>query len=310
MWRDIITYIEVNDLQILKRNMPEIKKNLITLNKTRNKVAHGESISKSDFMTVKSICMDYKLLEYICWEKGGLEPKFRAIEDFNSNHIKQTEHMGIQFEKKPEINTIKEITEIENNLTLKQIFNIAQESYENNDYQISFRYFKKAAKKGHIEASWRLGLMYGKGIGVSSDFQSAAYWFKKGAAYNDSNSQYLLSLCFKNGQGVKKDILKGFKWANKAASNKIPNISAQYELANYYHQGIGTNKNVKLAAFWWEKAAERGHMLSQYNIGVCYQEGKGVPIDIDKAYKWFSSASTQGYKKAQEQIDYISEWLR
>ncbi|MFC1813787.1 tetratricopeptide repeat protein, partial [Thermodesulfobacteriota bacterium] len=57
----------------------------------------------------------------------------------------------------------------------------------------------------------------------------------------------------------------------------------------------GVDKDLKAAAQWYRKAAEKGHFRAQNNLGRMYLEGRGVKRDYQKAMAWFGKAS-KGYR--------------
>ena len=73
-----------------------------------------------------------------------------------------------------------------------------------------------------------------------------------------------------------------------------------------YNHGMGVEKNEKVGAEWYRKAAEMGYAKSQYNLGQCYLEGDGVPKDAKEAIKWFRMAAEQGYANAEYQMGYLT----
>ncbi|NBV99560.1 MAG: sel1 repeat family protein [Proteobacteria bacterium] len=49
-----------------------------------------------------------------------------------------------------------------------------------------------------------------------------------------------------------------------------------------------------MAKFWYEKAAEQGHLNAQFNLGLIYQEGEGFETpDYEKARYWYEKAAKQ-----------------
>ena len=76
--------------------------------------------------------------------------------------------------------------------------------------------------------------------------------------------------------------------------NSMQDPSAQYNMGYRYFSGIDVPVNYKLAAQWFQKAAQQGHVNAQYYLGKCYQEGKGVYKDEDEALKWYNLASMNG----------------
>lgn len=57
----------------------------------------------------------------------------------------------------------------------------AQRAYENKNYLKALKYFKKAAKKGFVEAYSNLASMHANGQGVSQDYFKSLGYYKKAA---------------------------------------------------------------------------------------------------------------------------------
>jgi TPR repeat protein len=67
---------------------------------------------------------------------------------------------------------------------------------------------------------------------------------------------------------------------------------AQYMLGLFYQQGTGVLGDLKLAAYWYEKAGEQGMDNAQLLLGTMYAQGQGIPRDAKQAYAWLNLAST------------------
>ena len=65
--------------------------------------------------------------------------------------------------------------------------------------------------------------------------------------------------------GIPKDYCEAFKWIWKSATNN--DITGMFLLGSLYEDGLGTTKNIRLAMYWYKKAAEAGDedALSRYN---------------------------------------------
>ena len=79
------------------------------------------------------------------------------------------------------------------------------------------------------------------------------------------------------------DLSKALELYTKSAEQGNPN--AQFNLANMYLRGAGTEINNEEAAKWNKKAAEQGHPLAMCNLGAAYDGGYGVEKDYDEAFK-------------------------
>lgn len=92
------------------------------------------------------------------------------------------------------------------------------------------------------------------------------------------------------------------RYSKNIEAAKMGNPKAQYNIAQCYEDGIGISKNLLLAAYWYQKAAEQNYAPGQNGLGGCYFKGKGVPVDYEKAAYWFNKAASNG--SAAGEINY------
>jgi uncharacterized protein len=76
-------------------------------------------------------------------------------------------------------------------------------------------------------------------------------------------------------------------------------IQQQIELAAAYFTGHGVPQNEKLAAYWYERAADAGDPEAEKQIGYFYATGLGVPVDTARAVHWFQLAAASGSESAK-----------
>lgn len=77
---------------------------------------------------------------------------------------------------------------------------------------------------------------------------------------------------------------------------------ARYFLGRMHEAGQGVPKDPKVAAQWYQKAAEQGVADAQYRLGLLYERGEGVPGDMEYAYGWYSVAAHLGNAKGTEAL--------
>jgi TPR repeat protein len=70
-------------------------------------------------------------------------------------------------------------------------------------------------------------------------------------------------------------------------------------LAGDYFTGSGVERDPKMAAYWYEKAAGLGSPEAQNQIGYFYQAGIGVARDSKRAFHWYQLASSAGLPRAK-----------
>lgn len=93
------------------------------------------------------------------------------------------------------------------------------ESLEKNDEE-AFRFFGKAAKKGHLEAWFYLGKMHQEGSAPEgANHEKAFFWLEKVARRGHKEAQYLVSLMYKEGMGVEASEEKAHFWLKRAAKD-------------------------------------------------------------------------------------------
>ncbi len=94
---------------------------------------------------------------------------------------------------------------------------------------------------------------------------------------------------------------KKFKLAAEKARIMATNghPQAQHVLGMLYQNGLGVEKDIKVAIYWLEKAAAQGLKEAENYLGHLYLDGKVVEKDVDKAEKWLLAAARHGELEAQ-----------
>jgi hypothetical protein len=111
---------------------------------------------------------------------------------------------------------------------------------------------------------------------------------------------YNLALFYKNGKGVEKDSKEAFKWFLKSA--KQGHAKAQCQIGNCYESGDGVSEDMTEAIYWHEIAAEKNIVESQHTLGFYYKNGNGVEKNMEKSSMWYEKAAENGDIEAQNII--------
>ena len=187
-----------------------------------------------------------------------------------------------------------------------QIFELARQAYQLNDYELARQTFRPIAEAGHNRAQRYMGAIYDKGLGVERTPGLAVYWFEKSAEQGGAKLQYDLGVRYLNGKDVERDYAKTHYWWQKAADAGLP--QAQYNLALLYMQGSGVEVDHDKASELLQQAAEQGLRDAQYALGLAYTlDQGGIPLDYDKAYRLFERSAKQGYPSAQFNLAVLTE---
>ncbi len=80
---------------------------------------------------------------------------------------------------------------------------------------------------------------------------------------------------------------------------KTNNAQAQYDVCDFYFNGIGVQQSYDEAFQWCYKAALQDHAAAQAYIGHMYSQGDGVPADQNKSVEWLRKGADLGGGTAQ-----------
>ena len=166
------------------------------------------------------------------------------------------------------------------------------------DESKAFENFTLASKQDHVDAHYRLGILY-KDSSELRDEEKAFQHFMLAAKENHPEAQYHLGLMCEGGHGMAEEALD---WLKKAAAQGYS--EALYDLGIRLEKDHRTERE---ALDYFKKAAEKGHKKAQYWLAVMYQEGRGTEINAATAMLWLKKAaaptdSVPGYSDAQYRL--------
>ncbi len=87
------------------------------------------------------------------------------------------------------------------------------------DYRLAFEASKADAEKGDPAAQYKLGVMYGLGLGVAQNYAEAVRWYQRAARAGDARSQSNLGFMYGTGRGVPQDFIQAYAWYNVASAS-------------------------------------------------------------------------------------------
>jgi uncharacterized protein len=94
------------------------------------------------------------------------------------------------------------------------------------------------------------------------------------------------------GRDVTQDLKMSAYWYQKAAEAGDP--TAQLQTGYFYEAGIGVSKDLARAAHWYQLAASSGLVGAKVSLGVAYLWGSGVPKNPEVAAQLFREAASEG----------------
>jgi uncharacterized protein len=98
------------------------------------------------------------------------------------------------------------------------------------------------------------------------------------------------------GHGVKQDLKVAAYWYEKAAAAGDP--GAELEIGYFYETGTGVEKNSERAVHWYQLAASNGILDAKVDLGIVYLWGIGVPKDQGLAFALLNEAAAHGSGRA------------
>ena len=171
-------------------------------------------------------------------------------------------------------------------------------------------WIETAAKQGHVEAQFILGMIYYRGaysndwsleIDIHKDYNKAANWLKRAAEKGHEEAQFYTGELYDKGYGVPQSSKAAFRFFYRSA--KQDHAEAQWRVAisygdkKYYDDEDMTDKERKSAKIYWLKeAAKQGHVEAQFKLGEFYLLSEQSK---KKSMKWLKKAAKQGHMEAQ-----------
>jgi|GEM_PF-2741970 len=157
------------------------------------------------------------------------------------------------------------------------------------------------AYHNNSECQYWLGQIYERGRDFPPQMMLAAYWLDKVGSQGNVEALYHLGILFQQHRsGYPCEEEKALTAFEKASQQN--HLLSQYSLAKLYHNGVGTEVDLRKARFWYEKAAKDGQPLAQYWVGALLEETANSSTDIQEALKWYFISADNGSTTAKNQI--------
>jgi hypothetical protein len=148
------------------------------------------------------------------------------------------------------------------------------------------------------------------GIGAEKDETMAVHWFgrarRRGQRVGNECARPVLS----RRQGRREGCNDGGSVV--LARRREGSRSAMYSLARCWRSGVGREKDEKMAAQWFYRAANAGHSRAMKRFGECLRDGIGVDRDGARAGRLVRARSSgergevekKGANRKMKKIDF------
>ncbi|RGB24232.1 hypothetical protein C1646_773375 [Rhizophagus diaphanus] len=126
------------------------------------------------------------------------------------------------------------------------------------------------------------------GIHRRKNYEDAFNLFNNASEQGHILAQYYVGICYQFSYGIVKNEKLAMKYFEEVFNKNFSAGAFKISLIHY------NEKDLKMAIYWCEKAANLGHYIAQYNIAVSYKNGIGVDKDINKAFEIFNQLAERG----------------
>lgn len=161
--------------------------------------------------------------------------------------------------------------------------------------------FEELAAEGIGHAYTCLGSIYLYGQGVNKSVPKAMGYYLQGARLGEANAMALAAEILASGMlGETKHDL-ALPAYHDAAQRGSP--LAMRRLGFYYADGKEVDLDLKLAAYFFEGAAERGDEFAAFALAAMYESGNtALNRDLGKAIHWYELAAAKGIPEAKHNL--------
>lgn len=141
----------------------------------------------------------------------------------------------------------------------------------------------------------------------SGDYALAYREFLPIGEGGDKKAQLLLGLMYDNGLGVERDVQQAAYWYRRAAEQGLPR--AQFNLGLMYESGEGVSADRQASLTWVRRSAEQGYAEAQDKLARFYEAGGPIERDLVQSHLWFSLVAAQGVDSSAAERDRIASQL-
>lgn len=194
-----------------------------------------------------------------------------------------------------------------------ELYVLALEKYEKQEYDHAKRYFEEAAKKNHGKAMGYLCFMYATATGVEKDYAKAEEWRKADASgaceqtldelakQSDAQTIKKLGDYYASGENKERNNARAINAYQRAL--ELGNTdSIIYDWLGWLYANNGEETDYEKALLYYEMGVDAGSGYSMCQIGNIYRDGNIGDVDFEKAVECYQKAFEMGYTDAENSI--------
>lgn len=175
------------------------------------------------------------------------------------------------------------------------------------EYDVARRILEPLAEAGDADAQYWIGVMFAHGRGYHQVCRQALRWYEKAARQGHAEATFNLGFMLYNGWGadpggcrLASNPERAAPWLRKAAELGV--ARAQYLVGRMYRTGDGVPMSPDDALYWLKKAADGGIPEAQFDLALMYADTG----DTEDAYFWFFVLAGTGYPGARHNADILA----
>ena len=174
--------------------------------------------------------------------------------------------------------------------------------YNSENYQLALLWYWLAARQGHAEAQFLLGLLYEEGEIIGQDYAKAVRYFKRSAEQGFVLGQNNYAWMLIRGDGVERNYNEGFKWYKLAAEQGFYKAQFVVGLAYFFGDWSSVAKqNFQEAVHWLRLSADQGDPDAQFYLGRIYHQGGIIERGQQNEFSWRKISDKD--RIAEKQLD-------
>ncbi|CAO3591885.1 unnamed protein product [Absidia cylindrospora] len=166
------------------------------------------------------------------------------------------------------------------------------------NYHDALYWFRRSADEIHgKDAMFKAAQMYEKGLGTETNHTLAIQYTQMAANLGHTEGQHQMGMAFWHGfYGLAIDLNKSVQWFTKSATQRYG--ESHWALGQMAYE----NKDYEMAAAWWQKAVDIGHVTSMRLLGMLIlhqplassSKNPAATFDIGHALQLLTGASQLG----------------
>ena len=162
--------------------------------------------------------------------------------------------------------------------------------------------YNEAAKLGHADGQYRLGLARENGVGCNVDYAKAFECYKQAAAQEHAAATHRLGVFYELGRGIAEDQARAFELFQTAY--RLGDVDAEVRVGEMYEYGLGgLVQDKSQAKERYKKADQKGCVAGTFAFGaLCAKEGE-YELAVQKFEKVVGSKKADDEQRAKAQFN-------